>query len=513
MPNAVSTVEVSSTTSGYKASSGNSTTSVVEVVTSTSTSIPVRRIGNMEHSLEVIPAYSGYATHSWWLAQYLYRRKVRLQSPEGESVPSGHPVIVDIHPKVLNHGRKVREDFEDIEVIHVVGAQLYVLYREVQQKLDGTIQVAFELQEEIPKNSTSEEAYYIYHGNLELIDPPLRPLRNGELPLLAPVGWKLADFDDSEWTFPTIANPSSISTDNWPDTPAVKYDPPNNLAFYRRWMAPDYSGPARMYLVAEVDTEVQVFLDGELVLQKQTDQVGIFDKSIPYEGNQQLAISVSGGGSWAWQWLKNSDGSGTPIRRTYDPFIDFNVEHPWTTDESGVIPEESLELATPSATPDIVAGLFPADDETSVFNLDPWPVVISNTADRISYTRPGEHWQGGSSNTDNARATVLLYARHVRIMSDTGRNRGIMEVQIDGAEWEDVDLYSDIPGVASVFEAYDLSDDLHELRVRVAGRSNESATETTVNIAALEYFKSLRPTDAGEDVVGLFWKTSFGGES
>lgn len=506
MPNAVSTVEVSSTTSGYKAGSGNSTTAVVEVVTSSSSG-PTVRLSTMVQPIDVSPAHSGYATHSWWLAKYIYRRNVRIEAPFGESVPTGHPVIVEIPRTVLDHGRKVRPDFEDIEVIYVIGAQLYVLYREVRLTDDAGIEVAFELQEEIPKGGISEGQYYIYHGNLELADPPLRPLRSGELPIASPAGWKASEFDDASWTFPTIADPPEVSTDGWPQTPAVKYDPPTDLAFYRRWMAPDYSGPGRMYLVAEVDTQVQIFLDEKLVLQKQVDQVGLFSASVEYFGNQQLAIVVSGGGSWAWQWLKGSDGSGTSIRRTYDPSIDDIVEHPWKAEESG-----TLE-STSAATPDIEVGLLPTEDETSVFNLETWPATIVNTADRINYTRPGEHWKNGVSDVSNARATILLYARHLRILSEVGRDKAIMEVQIDGSEWEDVDLYSEVPGITSVFEKYDLSDELHEVRVRVTGRSNESSIGDTVNIDSLEYFKSVKALNAGEEVVSLFWKTSFGGDA
>lgn len=522
MPNAVSVVEISSSASGFRKAGGSTSASAVVEVSASSVGGPSRRLSEMLDSIDVKTSISGDAIHSWWLAKYIYRRNVSIQAPLGESVSAGHPVIVEIPKTVLTPGRKVREDFEDVEVIYVVNAELYHLYREVRLKEDGAIEIAFELQGDLEKGAFVEDQYFIYHGNLDLVDQPLRPLRNGQLPTTVPVGWKLAGFDDSTWTFPTIASPPEVSTSDWPVTAAIKYDAPDDQVFYRRWMSADYTGPGRMYLVAEVNTEVQVYLDDTLVLEKKAGTTGVFSVSVPYAGNQQLAILVSNKGSWAWQWLRNADGSGPPIRRTYDPAVDSPVD-PWKADESGVTPAPTDELATPlSATPEIEVGLLPTEDETSVFNLDPWPAVIMavaepslaepESADRINYTRPGEHWRHGVSNVDNARATVLLYAHHFRIMSEVGRDKAIMEVQVDGSEWEDVDLYSDIEEIRPVYEKYDLSADLHEVRVRVSGRSRESSIGDEVNIHSFEYFKSAQALDTGEEVIALFWKTSLGGE-
>lgn len=148
-------------------------------------------------------------------------------------------------------------------------------------------------------------------------------------------GWKFPAFDDSSWAFPTLASPSEVVTPGWPNLAAIKYDPPYEQAYYRRWMTPDYNGAGRMYLVAEVDTEVRVWLDGDLIIEKPSGVTGVVEAQAWYSdaNPKQLAVAVFGGGSWAWEWRREWDGSGASIRRTYDPNIDSPVD-PWFAHEA-----------------------------------------------------------------------------------------------------------------------------------------------------------------------------------
>lgn len=148
-------------------------------------------------------------------------------------------------------------------------------------------------------------------------------------------GWKFPAFDDSSWAFPTLASPSEVVTPGWPNLAAIKYDPPYEQAYYRRWMTPDYNGAGRMYLVAEIDTEVRVWLDGDLIIEKPSGVTGVVEAQAWYSdaNPKQLAVAVFGGGSWAWEWRREWDGSGASIRRTYDPNIDLPVD-PWFAHEA-----------------------------------------------------------------------------------------------------------------------------------------------------------------------------------
>jgi len=144
-----------------------------------------------------------------------------------------------------------------------------------------------------------------------------------------------------------------------------------------------------------------------------------------------------------------------------------------------------------------------------------WPVTLNHDHNLIAYTRPGEHWIQGVSRHPLARATVQIFCTRVRVISQIGPDKGIMEVQMnDETEWRRIDLYSQEQQDAVAFEAYDLSPDrMHELRIRVGQETNPKSFGEEVNILSVQYSKSIVPSDLGEQVSDLVWSSSTGGGS
>lgn len=124
-------------------------------------------------------------------------------------------------------------------------------------------------------------------------------------------GWQTQDFDDTGWgEVDTTMTGGSLSTPGFPDPLAVAFEPvfPGDRALYRRFLPALETGirSARMYLAATVSTQVTVWLDGELVLEKPRGLQGIFFADVPYEDlDHQLAVEVTGGtGRWGWTWVE-----------------------------------------------------------------------------------------------------------------------------------------------------------------------------------------------------------------
>lgn len=142
-----------------------------------------------------------------------------------------------------------------------------------------------------------------------------------------------------------------------------------------------------------------------------------------------------------------------------------------------------------------------------------WPITILSDTGEVSYTRPGEHWVDGKSNTLNARATFLFYGRKIRVISDLKPVGAIMEVQVDNGDWTSVNLFSRVlEEDQPVFSTEDLDPELrHEIRIRVSGEVDPSSLGDEVNIKSIEYEKSVITTDLGEELRSLAWSSFVGG--
>lgn len=129
----------------------------------------------------------------------------------------------------------------------------------------------------------------------------------------------------------------------------------------------------------------------------------------------------------------------------------------------------------------------------------------------ISYTRPGEHWKDGVSSHALARASLVSFVSDFRIVSEKDFDKSIMEVQVDGEDWSEVDLFARQNSIEPVFEELGLDASLHEIRIRVSGRKNVSALGDEVNIVRIEYNRPISIVDIGEEVDDLVWSSSVGG--
>jgi hypothetical protein len=72
-----------------------------------------------------------------------------------------------------------------------------------------------------------------------------------------------------------------------------------------------------------------------------------------------------------------------------------------------------------------------------------WPITLSYSDNKISYTRPNEHWVDGASSTQDAKAYFQFYGPQLKVNLDKGPNCGIAEIQIDSGNWTQFDLYAD----------------------------------------------------------------------
>ena len=157
-------------------------------------------------------------------------------------------------------------------------------------------------------------------------------------------GWMTQDYDDSGWTSGP-AGTGALSTAGWPDEAAQAFTAPNPAAgaLYRRFL-PALSTPesaARMYLAATWQTQVTVWLDGDIVMEKPAGSPGLWTADVPYDDiDHQLAIQVQGGaGRFGWTWVRleedtDEDGNevwtpGSVLRRTFDPADFPSADTPW----------------------------------------------------------------------------------------------------------------------------------------------------------------------------------------
>lgn len=136
-----------------------------------------------------------------------------------------------------------------------------------------------------------------------------------------------------------------------------------------------------------------------------------------------------------------------------------------------------------------------------------WPISIEYSDSLISYTRPGEHWNSGKSEISGAKATMQFYGPQVRIFMDTGPDCGQIEVQVDTRSWEKIDLYKSASAANSlVYNASQLGDGMHEIRVKVLGQKNPASSSASVRLRSIQYKKHSVAQDLGEEqYIGYNW--------
>lgn len=142
-----------------------------------------------------------------------------------------------------------------------------------------------------------------------------------------------------------------------------------------------------------------------------------------------------------------------------------------------------------------------------------WPVQYSHDSGKLTYTRPGQHWEDGIALENDAKATLKFYGSKVRVVADIGPQYGIAEIQIDDGEWQQVDqYYPEELEAEEIFTQTNLSIDYHYIRIRRSGRKNAAATDYLINIKSIDYQRHNNVANVGEEAdESLMWGSVIGG--
>lgn len=111
----------------------------------------------------------------WWNHSYVYRRLLSLTVPR-TGLPEGHVLSIYLPKSIFTQG-KIRSDFEDIEVLYMNSAipeDWVVLGRSVTPEA-GFYRVDTELSFNLLPDSVNYGKLFVYYGNPNLLDQPIRP--------------------------------------------------------------------------------------------------------------------------------------------------------------------------------------------------------------------------------------------------------------------------------------------------------------------------------------------------
>ena len=225
--------------------------------------------------------------------------------------------------------------------------------------------------------------------------------------------WTGLAFDDSSWGSP-IVSPGVVSTPGWPDPAAVAYASDTTWGHYRRKVGGDVAGqPARLYVVATAQTQVHVYLDEVPVLVKPSALRGVFEAEVPYPpSEQQLAVAVIGTGRWALNWRAGADGSGTSLKRTYDPATTSPAE-PW------------LYVAVPYQGVTLGSVMTTLVEEAQARNALPC-MVLGFTVDEDSAGQPWAEYDWAMQVGDDTILSVCERARDHGIDVEAKLGKGLI---------------------------------------------------------------------------------------
>lgn len=145
------------------------------------------------------------------------------------------------------------------------------------------------------------------------------------------------------------------------------------------------------------------------------------------------------------------------------------------------------------------------------YTADPWPVAVEFSDAGIAYTRPGEHWHLGISQETGAKATFEFSGEKIRLVSHSGPNWGIAEVQIDDNSWQEVDLFNVVDEFDVEVFSTTVEPGVHTFRVRDAGKHNPSAYSSHINVVSIDYLRDVTVVDLGEEIDQLDWESMIGG--
>jgi len=140
-----------------------------------------------------------------------------------------------------------------------------------------------------------------------------------------------------------------------------------------------------------------------------------------------------------------------------------------------------------------------------------WTVTRRYDDYRIMYTRPGDHWVDGVASSKDAVASIITYGERIKLSSEVGLDKGIMEVSVDGGDWEEVDLFNVESSTTIVYTKYDLTEGQHLFQMRATGRKFPGSSSAEVNVQAVSYLTPIDSTVGSEEIYNVEWASVMSG--
>lgn len=150
-------------------------------------------------------------------------------------------------------------------------------------------------------------------------------------------------------------------------------------------------------------------------------------------------------------------------------------------------------------------------DDRPEYEEDLWTSIKEPDDINVAYTRPEEYWSDGRASNKNAVATITFYGSKLRINSIKDLDQGIMQVSIDGSDWEEVDLFNATTSEEVVYSVTNLSEGKHKLQIKAAGKSSPMASSNEINFSSIEYLTPVDIENGGEEIFNVDWASVVSG--
>lgn len=190
-------------------------------------------------------------TATWWNVNYPIRRNIEIDISSSVPIEEGHPIYLDYAPDNLVELNKLREDFEDLEVLfynsELATPTWTQLGRDVSINPDDNILITFNAVERI---ETQNSEYYLYMGNYALSGVVARPAYESALYVI------VATPDNNQGLM------FSRPTEDWDNGVSDMVNARATLAFAGINMRMTVEkGPNRGILEVRLDTNTPIYID------------------------------------------------------------------------------------------------------------------------------------------------------------------------------------------------------------------------------------------------------------
>jgi hypothetical protein len=140
---------------------------------------------------------------------------------------------------------------------------------------------------------------------------------------------------------------------------------------------------------------------------------------------------------------------------------------------------------------------LPFSDSDFIIELTP-----DNYNYSLTFSRPNEHWIGGTSDKINAKFNLHFYGVNVMLTMMTGPDRGIVEIILDEQEPLYIDTYNAIDLEQVVYmTSHDLSPDFHDISCRVTGDKNPTSGSYSLEFVSFSYSIFVEAMQGSEEVL------------